>query len=220
MNTQDSITLCHVTMPKDDLINWRDYFKVMDSADRLRLISKETFDHGKDDEPFNNMKYKFVLMGDGTDFGVTIEDENGKQVEADYYSLHLIPAIECVDDSVLKEMGSFYGLDDMSIDELRKELNECDLANEGYGVPLGSEAVKACTYKDKERCGWSIPWDEGLINAFATAANVINGIKGFWLDRPLNGAGMTGWDFLEMALTDKSFNDFSLRRFYEYVDNL
>lgn len=93
-----------------------------------------------------------------------------------------------------------YGLDHLTIDEVKNCLSVADFAQEGYGVSLGEEIVEAHEQ-----------WNENILNGFATAIETINSLRGFYLDRPVNRLGMTGWDFLEMAMSDKEISNFVCR---------
>lgn len=190
-----------ITLSKDNLIDFREDFDVKEWGDSLKLISKKVYEQGEDIEPFNNMKYRYVIIGEGADYGYTITDENGEEVEADYYSAYLVPCIEFIDDSKVLEVATLYGLEDNPIEELRKELTEVDFAQEGYGIYLGSISIKSRTWEDEDI------WNKDVLNGFATAIQSINSYRGFYLDRKVN-CFMNGWNMLEFCLTPKTMRDF------------
>lgn len=196
---KNPVTLLGVTFSRDDLKSWKNFFEEVEFGDRIRLVSKEIFEQDPDDnEPFGGMKYRYVVLGEtGSETGYTIRKEDGEEVDADYYSLYLVPVVACVPDSKIKDVASTFGFEDEPVEKLRTMLTEVDLVEYGLGVFLGEY--------DKES---SDQWDEDALNGFATIVPSIDFMRGFWLDRPMNAVGMTGWDFLEMSLTEKSFRDF------------
>lgn len=190
-----------VKMSKDNLIDFHKDFEVKRWDDSLQLISKKTYEQGEDTEPFNNIKYRYVIIGEGSDCGLTTIDENGEEVEADLYSAYLVPCVEYIDDSKVLDVAELYGMEDVPINELRKEFTEIDFAKEGYGIPLGSVVKKSLTWADEDI------WDKETINGFATAIQFIDSMRGFYLDGKVNSF-MTGWNWLEMCLTSKKLGDF------------
>ena len=165
-------------------------------GNELVFVSKETYSQGEDNPPFDGMTYKLVILCEA-DTGMTTKDKDGKEVDADYYSAYIIPTKDKISDSVIESMKDSYGWDWMSVEDARKEFNEIDFAREGYGAFIGDFA------KPSEGS-----FDMDVVNGFATALETINSLRGFYLDRPINGIGMNGWDFLEIAMTDKTFADF------------
>lgn len=185
-----------ITFSEENMIEWRGNYKVVRNDDVLHLKGKIR-EHGEDSGIFNNMKYRYVILVEGEDCGLTTHDKDNNEVPAELYSAYLVPTIESVPDSKIESMKETYGWDDMTTAKARAEFDECDLANEGYAVNLGSIIIPA---KDK--------WDDSVLNGMATALETIDAMRGFYLDRVINGVGMRGWDFLEFALTDKEFSDF------------
>ena len=186
---------------KEQMQNWKDKFDIIEYGDSLALVSKEQFNHGEDEGFMNGLKYRYVVIGENADYGETVEDENGEEVSADCYSLYLEPEIDQVADNTILAVAELYGMEDMPMEELRKELTVVDLTKEDYGVFLGSVNKKSLTYEDGEI------WDSETLNVFATVMGIIDSLRGFYLDKPLNRVGMTGWDWLEMTVTDKQFGD-------------
>lgn len=186
---------------KEHMQNWKDKFDVIEYGDSLALVSKEQFNHGEDEGFMNGLKYRYVVIGENVDYGMTVKDENGEEVPADYYALYLEPEIDQVADNTIQAVAELYGLEDRPMEELRQEITDVDLAKEGYGVFLGSINRKSLTYEDGEI------WDSETLNGFATVMGMIDSLRGFYLDRPQNRFGMTGWDWLEMTVTDKQFGD-------------
>lgn len=190
-----------VEFDKDQLLNWREHFDVIEDCDNLRLVSKKTFEHGEDNGVFNNFKYRFVIIVFGADYGLTVEDEKtGETKEAECYSAYLVPDMDYIHDSKVKSLQGLFGLDDMPLSEVRKGLSVADFAEEGYGVCLGEDIVEA-----KKN------WNKRILNGYTTALETINSMRGFYLDQYVNRIGMTGWDFLEIAMSDKEISNFVCR---------
>ena len=191
---KNPMTIAGITFSKDAMKDWRENFEEYRRDDcEVALVSKKVYIQGEDDnEPFNRLKYRYVIKGvSGNEYGY--EKEPG--VPGDYYQAYLVPTPDCLAPSELKSVLSFVGLEDEP-----DLLNVVDIVEYGHGVCLGSEVIEA---KDE--------WDEELLNGFATALETIDAMRGFYLDRRMNGLGMTGGNFLEMALEGKGFNDFMAR---------
>lgn len=197
----ENVEFLGIEFSKDQLVNWREHFDVIDDCDDLRLVSKKVYEHGEDNGVFNNMKYRYVIVVYGPDNGMTTtNEETGEEVDAECYAAYLVPDMDCIHESKVKSLQQCYGLDHLTLDEVKKCLSVADFAQEGYGVSLGEEIVEA---KDQ--------WNDDILNGFATAIDTINSLRGFYLDRYVNRIGMTGWDFLEMAMSEKEISNFVCR---------
>lgn len=194
-----------IVFNREQMINWADDFDKVRWDDELQLVSKEVFDQGEDEGVFNHLKYRYVILGYGADYGYTYTSEEGIEVDADHYEVFLVPEIDQVADSVILSVAEIYGMEDRPVEELRKELTVCDLAEEGFGVFLGSLDCPTLTYEDEDI------WGHEILNGFATAIRTIDGLRGFILDRPQNGMGQTGWDVLEGTITGKTLKDWLAR---------
>ena len=194
-----------VSFNKEQLLNWRDEFDIVEYGDSLALVSKKQYNHGEDEGFMNNLKYRYVILGENVEYGATITNEDGEEIEADHYALYLVPEIECVSDKVIKRVAEFYGMEDEPIETLREKIGVTDLAAEGESVYLGEVNSKPLTWEDNEI------WDSNVLNQLATVTSLIDWMRGFYLDRPWNGFGMTGWDSLEMAVNGLNFGDMVAR---------
>lgn len=196
----ENVEFLDIEFSKDQLVNWREHFDILQEYDDLHLVSKKVYEHGEDNGVFNNFKYRFVIVVSGPDHGLTVEDEEEGTVEGELYSCYLMPDMDYIHESKVKSLQECYGLEHLTLDEVKKSLTIADFAVEGYGVCLGEELVKAT---DK--------WNDDILNGFATALETVNAMRGFYLDRYVNMVGMTGWDFLEIAMTEKEISNFLCR---------
>lgn len=193
----ENVEFLGIKFSNNQLVDWHEKFDVVDDFDNLCLVSKQVYEHGEDDGVFNRMKYRYVIIVYGPDDGLTIKNEEGEEVDAECYAAYLVPDMDCIHESKVKSLQQCYGLDHLTLDEVKKCLSVADFAQEGYGVSLGEEIVEA-----KEQ------WNDDILNIFATAIDTINSLRGFYLDRYVNGIDMTGWDFLEIAMSEKEISNF------------
>lgn len=191
---------------KEQLLNWRDEFDVIEYGDSLALVSKKQYNHGEDEGFMNNLKYRYVILGENTEYGATITNEDGEEIEADHYALYFVPEIECVSDKTIVRVAEIYGMEDEPIETLREKIGVTDLAAEGESAYLGEVNSKPLTWEDNEI------WDSNILNQLVTVVSMIDWMRGFYLDRPWNAFGMTGWDSLEMAVDGLDFGDMVVRR--------
>lgn len=199
---ENELEFLGVAFSEDKLIDWHKNFDVIEDCDDLRLVSKKVYKHGEDNGVFNNMKYRYVIIVFGPDNGMTTTNEKtGEVVDAECYAAYIVPDVNCIHESKVESLKKCYGLDHLTIDEARKCLSPADFAQEGYGVSLGEKIVEA-----QEQ------WNDNILNGFATAIETIDSLRGFYLDRYVNRLGMTGWNFLEMALSEKEIFDFVCRK--------
>ena len=153
-----------------------DHFKaVYVDTDMGYWESKETFHHEEEGLTFD---YKYVV-----DFGVL---ENHGETTC-YYALYLMPLKEFWDKKVLAGVMESFCVDCESV-------NAMDAVMEG-----GIAAHLGCTYEDEMEAGACGP-NEEVLDAIASVYLAVDGLRGFFLDRPWNRIGTTGWDCLHHAL--------------------
>ena len=194
----DKLTYLGITFDKESLKSFEECgFTKEEYGDDIFFVSPQ-MQHCEDSGVFDKMKYRFVITCE-CDSGATTKNEQGEEVDADFYIAYIIPDMELIHDSKIKELQELYGWDDKSIEEVREALNYYDIVRE-YGVCLGSELIPS----DGE-CKYSI------VDGMATATETINALLGFYLDRQYNWC-MNGWNALEVAMTEKSVFDFIKRK--------
>lgn len=190
----EKLTYLGITFNKDDLKTFEELgFVKEENGDDISFISPQ-YEHGNDMGVFNNMKYRFVITCE-CDSGATIKNEQGEEVDADFYIAYIIPDMELIHDSKIKELQELFGWDDHTLEEVRETLTYYDVVRE-YGVCLGSNLIPTSE------------WNYDIINGMATAIQIINSVKGFFLDTQYNWL-MNGWDMLEFAMTSKTIEDFN-----------
>lgn len=150
--------------------------------------SKETFHH--DDE--TSFDYKFCVEVIDLDEACG-DDKYGIE-------LSLVPMFGSLNK---KKQDSI--LSSCCIEE--NEVNTYDIHQYGCSVPLGFVEI------DNE--GVSYDKCKGVQSALAAIANVfesINGLRGFFLDKCVNGIGTTGWDLLNDYINGNDFVKATLER--------
>lgn len=161
---------------------------VRDADDEVIFATKQTYEHRE--EGFN-FDYKFVIRAeDAYELTGEPEDENVWHME-----MLLVPTIDSLLPKKQKALQDMVGEDG--------EPNLIDLIDEGSYVQIGFEAVK-------------VDPAEGLNPKYDEAASVVdnmNAMRGFYLDKPQNRIGSTGWDILnELVGNGKSFITAALDR--------
>jgi hypothetical protein len=161
---------------------------IRDTDDEVIFVTKETYEHR---EEGLNFDYKFVIRAeDAYELTGEPEDEDKWNLE-----VMLVPTV----DSLLpnKREDTIDGEDCTFI----------DLIDEGSYVQFGLESVKVDPGKG---------YDAVMLPKYDEAASVIdnmNAMRGFYLDKPWNMIGSTGWDILNSLVGDgKSFITAALDR--------
>lgn len=161
---------------------------VRDADDEVIFATKETYEHR---EEGLNFDYKFVIRAENA-YELTGEPEDEDKW---HLEVMLVPTV----DSLLpnKREDTIDGEDCTFI----------DLIDEGYYVQFGFETVKVDPAEG---------YDAVMNPKYDEAASVIdnmNAMRGFYLDKPLNMIGSTGWDILnELVGNGKSFITAALDR--------
>ena len=165
---------------------------VRDADDEVIYESKETYEHR---EEGLNFDYKFAIRTENAyEMTGEPEDENMWHME-----LFLVPTIDSLLPNKQKELQDMVGE--------YGEPNIIDLIDEGSYVQFGFEAVKVDPDKG---------YDAVMLPKYDEAASVVdsmNAMRGFYLDKPLNKIGSTGWDILNgLVGNGKSFITAALDR--------
>ena len=161
----------HDVLKADDLFD-----TIRDSDDEVILASKETYHHKEDDGSLD-FDYKYVMHAENL-YEMTGEavDENKWGIE-----LKLVPMPKSLLTNELSDTAELH-------DEGEDDVELIDLVEDGKCVQMGFEKVDVSDGYDKVM---PAKFDEG-----ASVVETINAMRGFYLDRPWNRIGSTGWDIL------------------------
>ena len=158
---------------------------VRDEDDEVIYESKQTYEHR---EEGLNFDYKFVIRAENA-YELTGEPE---YENVWHMEMLLVPTIDSLLPKRQKALQDMVGEDG--------EPNIIDLIDEGSYVQIGFEAVKV----DQDK-----GYDAVMNPKYDEAASVVdnmNAMRGFYLDKPWNMIGSTGWDILnELVGNGKSF---------------
>ena len=165
---------------------------VRDADGEVIYESKQTYEHR---EEGLNFDYKFVIRAENAyELTGEPEDENVWHME-----MLLVPTIDSLLPKKQKALQDMVGEDG--------EPNLIDIIDEGSYVQIGFEAVKVDTAEG---------YDAVMNPKYDEAASVVdnmNAMRGFYLDKPQNRIGSTGWDILnELVGNGKSFITAALDR--------
>lgn len=165
---------------------------VRDADGEVIYESKQTYEHR---EEGLNFGYKFVIRAeDAYELTGEPDDEN-----VWYMEMLLVPTIDSLLPKKQKALQDMVGEDG--------EPNIIDLIDEGSYVQFGFEAVKV----DPDK-GYDAVMNPKYDDA-ASVVNNMNAMRGFYLDKPWNMIGSTGWDILnELVGNGKSFIMAALER--------
>ena len=158
---------------------------VRDEDDEVIYESKQTYKHR---EEGLNFDYKFVIRAENA-YELTGEPE---YENVWHMEMLLVPTIDSLLPKKQKALQDMVGEDG--------EPNIIDLIDEGSYVQIGFEAVKVDPAEG---------YDAVMNPKYDEAASVVdnmNAMMGFYLDKPWNMIGSTGWDILnELVGNGKSF---------------
>jgi hypothetical protein len=160
-----------------DVLKANDLFDtIRDVDDEVVLASKETYHHKEDDGSLD-FDYKYVMHAKNQ-YEMTGEakDENKWGIE-----LKIVPMPDSLLSNVLSDTAELH-------EEGEDEVELIDIVDDGKCVQLGFELVDVSDGYDKVM---PVKFDEG-----ASVVETINAMRSFYLDRPWNKVGSTGWDIL------------------------
>lgn len=158
--------------------NYRAHFEEGYSDNEIYLIGKKEFEHEEGDLTF---KYRYVItiidMEEitGEDLPVTIE-------------LSLVVAPTSMTLERQKDIAYTNGMEDEEDYTPSFE----DAVMDGTGIVFRADAVENVEgdMLEDERV-------QRILEEIATTYETVDGMRGFYLDRPWNRIGTTGWDMLE-----------------------
>lgn len=158
-------------------------------TDRTVYLSKETYNQDEDD-PEYNFNYKYFIVKDLVDYD---GDNDGKKV---WISIEIIPTIDSIHPDKLKEMAESSGIqpEDITYEDIHFDADG--------SVCLSYDKVPIESYDD-----WEDPEVEEKLKVAANCVSTINSLRGFYLDKPQNLIGLTGWDYLYQLTRNEKYID-------------
>ena len=141
---------------------------ILDDSERMEFLSKNEYHHTDDGLNFD---YRYLITANlYADY-----DEDDK--DAWYVTLHLVPSPQSLCDEKAESVCNCCGVD-------RGELTHSDINDYGCVVDVASDKTSE---QDPQQ----------LIDLAATIAPMVDGLRGFFLDKRVNLIGTTGWDILQ-----------------------
>lgn len=149
---------------------------VYDVDDEVFYSSKETFHHDEEGLEFD---YKYIIKL--TNMAMITGEEQPLIVE-----LSLVVAPDCLSEKALNNVSESFSWED----GLSENWKYKDIADYSYSINMGSADVP-----DIE----GIPYTENkdlmhTLNSITAVYKAVDSMRGFYLDRPVNRLGTTGWD--------------------------
>ena len=146
----------------------------MDDYDDITFyLSKRVYQHDLD--PDFKFEYQYGVEA------YRYEDENDNTIHT-FYTLYLIPTFKSLCDTKQKDVLFFTGNEENT--------NTMDVFDYGMNVILCMENT------DGE-------YDKSVMDKIASVINMIDGLRGFYLDKIQNRIGTTGWMLLDDFINDK-----------------
>lgn len=154
--------------------------------------TKRTYTHEEDGL---NFKYKYAVRVEDLYELTGDEDYKGKFE----IGLYLVPSEDSMNESVRNRVKESCGL------EGDDRLYVSDIISYGLGVCLLNETVSNCRYIEGTKV-------KGKLAAIANLLEMIDSMRGFYLDRAWNRIGTTGWDVLNEMINGKDYIQSSFER--------
>ena len=167
-------------------------FDEIDYSTEIYYFTKKTFKHEEEGFEF---EYKYVVRVEDL-YELTGEDDYKGKVEIDLY---LVPTEKSLCEKTRARVRESCGL----ADDDRLLLS--DIVSYGLGARILYEIVDNCRYIDGSKV-------KSKLLAIANMVDMIDGIRGFYLDAVWNGIGTTGWDVLKEMIHGKDYIESSFER--------
>lgn len=164
------------------IINWEDKFDA---------IITET------EDGFYQSKEEFVHKEDGLTFKYRMCIEYTLCEGEMFYQLQLVPSPSSLYPTKLESVCDCCGRD-------TDECDYYDVASYGDYVPLGTESI------DEDKLNNET--DKQMLDLIASVFETINSLRGFYLDKPYNAIGTSGWDLLEDFINGENFIQKTLKK--------
>ena len=165
-------------------------------CDRTVYLSKETYDQGEEEETYN-FKYKYSIVEDVFQDPDTDEDRL-------FMSINIIPALESLTEKALNEVAEYSGIEpsEVTYEDLHFS-GDFEVCLSHEEIPLGEDGY------------WEDPKVMQKLDIAANAVSTIDALRGFYLDRPQTGLGLTGWDYIYQKTRDEDYREQVNKRYEE-----
>lgn len=159
-----------------------EFKKIYETDSELFFLSKKTFHHEEEDFNFD-YKYAISIM----DISFLTGEESPYTV-----GLYLVVSPNSLCSSSAESIADYA---DWSDNEVSDEWKYKDIVDYGLGVLMASSEVE---YTEGD-------WDElevlqEEIKNVVAVYKVIDSLRGFYLDKPMNMIGTNGWDFINECI--------------------
>ena len=156
-----------------------------DYDDITFYLSKRVYQHDMD--PDFKFEYQYGVEA------YRYEDENDNTIHT-FYTLYLIPTFKSLCDKNQKDVLLFTGNEENP--------NTMDVFDYGMNVILCTENTEG-------------EYDKSVMDKIASVINMIDGLRGFYLDKIQNRIGTTGWMLLDDFINDKDSIKATLDKYSE-----
>lgn len=183
-----------------------DKFEELYNDDGFAIFqSKKTYH--SDDEAYKPFTYKLIIRATalGQFIGESEEGHNDVHIE-----LSMCPLPEFLSEKAANEIKDNMGVDELTV----YDIVECDSCLE-----LESDTV-IITEDDDAYDVLDIDIVKEKLDCAATAAEALNSIRGFLLDKPWNLIGNTGWDLLDELIEGIDLRESSKKRLEKFKNNV
>ena len=160
-----------------------------DYDDTTFYLSKRVYQHDLD--PDFKFEYQYGVEA------YRYEDENDNTIHT-FYTLYLIPTFKSLCDTKQKDVQK----DVLFFTGNEENPNTMDVFDYGMNVILCMENT------DGE-------YDKSVMDKIASVINMIDGLRGFYLDKIQNRIGTTGWMLLDDFINDKDSIKATLEKYSE-----
>ena len=182
----------------EGLVDWREKFEeVFDNEQNVIYLSKETYKHEEDDFNFD---YKYAIRV--TDIAYATGEEDAPTV----VELYLVPSFDNLSDKNKRGLMDSMGWSEE--DEVSEMWKWIDVLEYSYAVRMGGISLEGLSEDDRHQ--WTdLKAIQDILEAITAVYEAIDGLRGFYLDRPWNMIGTNGWDTLQNAMNDEELFKFN-----------
>lgn len=154
-------------------------------GDEVIYISKEEYTHEEEDL---NFKYKYIIEV------LDMEYLTGESGVKDIVLLHLVVSPEFITKDIYNDILYTIGMEE----EENYELSYLDVKEHGLSVTMADEELED---KSEELL-------KNKVNTIASLTKSIDGMRGFYLDKPWNAIGSNGWSTVEHMINGEDLFSF------------